>query len=231
MTDREPPHAPWRLVGECILAWTRPPRSHGRLLPEGLRPLPGPAAVVGVRYDQSPIGPYLELSVAVPARVGLRPGLCVVYQAVSSALARQAYRANWGLPTVVASLSWAADDDSSERELRCDDPSIVLRGHPLGPPIPSFVPVRSVQRRSDGPVVLPRRFVSMTRLARTTVDLGSPPAPPLGWMASLAGKHPGAVMTGARIVAAPARHPLGLWSSLRAPLEAAEPAFFRDLPG
>src|SRR5688572_30610124 len=164
------PPPPWRLVGECVLGWVRSGSSLvglRSLLPEGVRALPGPAALVAVSYSDSPVGPYLELSLALPARLGLRPGLCVVFQVVSLPAVRTAYRSSWGLPATVGPLSWSTD--GHERVVRCDEPGIELRGHPVGPAFPAWVPVRSVQRRADGPVVLPRRFLSLVRLARTTV--------------------------------------------------------------
>lgn len=225
------------------MAWVpaRAVRPWRRLLPDGIRALPGRAALVGVSYADSPVGPYLELSLALPARLGLRPGLCVVFQVVSLPAARVAYRANWGLPAAVGPLTWSVDGD--DRVLRSSAPALELRGRPVGPPLPAVVPVRSVQRRADGPVVLPRRFLSLVRLARVTVvvggDAGGGPdagaagrggasdggwGPPLPSVGSLAGVHPGALMAGARILARPARHPFGLWSSLRAPLAVPEPA-------
>lgn len=181
--------------------------------------MPGPAALAAVRYTDSPVGPYLELSLGVPARLGLRPGLCVVLQVVSEPNARLGYRQNWGLPASTGRLSWFADGD--QRVLRCEEPGIELRGIPVGPAVPAIVPVRSVQRRADGPVVLPRSFLALTRLARVVVSVDDGADGP--W-AAVAGPHPGAVMAGVRIVARPARHPTGFLSSLRAPLRVAEPA-------
>ena len=225
------------MAGECVLGWVGGGAAGAlrSLLPAGVRSLAGPAAVVAVSYSSSPAGPYLELSVGVPARLGLRPGLCVVFQLVSSPDARVAYRSHWGLPTAVGSMVW--DVSGAARELRCAALGLAVRGEPVGPSFPAVVPVRSVQRRVDGPVVVPRRFLALVRLARTTVTfdgealeeaagggsaaLGvSDPAPLL---ASLAGSHPGAVMSGVRILARPARSPAGLWSSLRAPLTVPEP--------
>ncbi len=215
----EAPSAPWRLRGECILGWVRVPQGLRALLPEGVRPLPGPGALAGVRYTDSPVGPYLELSLGLPARLGLRPGLCVVLQLVSQLDARLGYRQNWGLPASTGRLSWFAEGD--ERVLRCEEPGIELRGIPVGPSIPAIVPVRSVQRRADGPIVLPRSFLALTRLARVVVSVEEGVDEEL---AALAGPHPGAVMAGVRIVARPARHPTGFLSSLRAPLHVVEPA-------
>ncbi len=223
--------APWRLVGECVLAWAPAPHELRSLLPKGVGALPGRAALVGVSYTDSPVGPYLELSLALPARIGLRPGLCVVFQIVSSAEARRSYRSNWGLPATVGPLSWHRD--GAIRILRCDEPGVEIRGEPVLPPMPIVVPVRSVQRRSDGPVLLPRRFVGLVRLSRTTVVLDAHhehDGVEGGPLSGLGGMHPGAVMSGVRILARPARHPAGLWSSLRAPLHAPEPAFARVAP-
>jgi hypothetical protein len=208
------------------------------LLPQGVRALPGPAALVAVAYTDSPIGAYVELSLGVPARIGLRPGLCVVFQVVSVPVARFAYRSNWGLPANLGVMTWS--DDGPERVVRCEEPGIELRGTPVGPALPAIVPVRSVQRRSDGPVVLPRRFVALARWARTTVAVAenaslprlgpaglAPSGPgslPAFDLTTIAGDHAGVVLAGARVVARPARHPAGLWSSLRAPLIAPEPA-------
>lgn len=225
---------PWRLAGECVLGWVGGVPSELRsLLPEGVRPMPGPAAVLGVSYSSSPVGPFVELSVALPARLGLRPGLCVVFQLVSVADARLAYRSNWGAPaSVLGSMEWSAD--GAVRELRCPSLGLVVRGVPVGPTFPAVVPVRSVQRRSDGPVVVPRRILSLVRLARTEVSWDPPAAAGSGGsghgeevdalLSALVGRHPGAVLSGLRILARPARHPAGLWSSLRAPLTVPEPA-------
>ena len=219
---------PWRMAGECVLAWVRGvPGELRSLLPDGVRSLPGPAALVGVSYASSPIGPYCELTVALPARLGLRPGLCVVFQLVSVPDARLAYRSSWGLPASVGSLVWESGEGGS-RSLRCASLGLTVRGEPRGPSFPAAVPVRSVQRRADGPVVVPRRFLALVRLARTDVTwTGESSGHGDGvdaLLGSLVGSHAGAVLSGVRILARPARHPAGLWSSLRAPLTVPEPA-------
>ena len=203
------------------------PSSLRALLPRGVRPLPGPAALVAVSYASSPVGPYLELSVGLPARLGLRPGLCVVFQLVSVPDARLAYRSSWGLPASVGDLVWDVDGDV--RSLRSESLGLTVRGVPVGPSLPAVVPVRSVQRRSDGPVVVPRRFVALLRLARTEASFVEGRASGHGadvdrLLSSLVGSHPGAVMSGVRMLVRPARRPTGLWSSLRAPLTVPEPA-------
>lgn len=224
-----PAQPPWRMLGECVLAWVPVPAGLRSLLPDGVRPLPGRAALVAVSYTDSPVGPFLELSLGLPARIGLRPGLCVVFQELSEPEARRAYRSVWGLPAGLGSLSWRAE--GAERVMRSDDIGLEVRGVPVGPSFPAVVPIRSVQRRVDGPVVLPRRFLALVRLARTIVtfepDAGSRVEQRAGVdvFSTVAGAHPGAVMSGVRIVARPARQPAGLWSSLRAPAHAPDPAF------
>lgn len=223
------PQPPWRMLGECVLAWVPVPPGLRSLLPDGVRALPGRAALVAVSYDDSPVGPFLELSLGLPARIGLRPGLCVVFQELSEPEARRAYRSAWGLPAGTGALSWQAE--GAERVMRSDEMGLEVRGIPVGPSFPAVVPIRSVQRRVDGPVVLPRRFLALVRLSRTVVTLDAGPGNrvdrPAGVdvFSAVAGAHPGAVMSGVRIVARPARHPAGLWSSLRAPSHAPDPAF------
>lgn len=203
------------------MAWARRPAGGVRLpgalpLPDGLRPMPGPALVFGVRYTASPVGPFFELAVAVPARLGLRPGLCLVADVVSEPAAKVGLRCNWGFPADVGRLTWGVDGD--ERVLRWEDRGLVMRAVPFGPQLPLFVGVRSVQRRGDGPVVVPRRLVALGRLGRARVEV--PADDELAW---LAGPHRGAVLSAARVVMRPARHPLGLLSSFRAPSRAVEP--------
>ena len=173
--------------------------------------------MVGVRYDHSPFGPYLELSVAEPARLGLRPGLCVTTMALTSADVRAACRPLWGLSAELGTLRWS--DEGDERALTWVERGVTIRGRPWGPGLPAAVPVGSVQRRSDGPVLAPRRFRARVRLAGTAVTV--PEGDQLAW---LDGPHPGALMTGVRVVAFPARRPTGLLSTLRVPLRAPDPA-------
>lgn len=210
------PDAPWRLSGEAILALTRR-RRIGRVaaLPAGLRPLAGPALVFAARYGDSPVGPYIEFGVAEPARLGPRPGWCVTTMAVTSTDSRVAGRASWGFPKELASLTW--DADGPEREVRWDERGLVLRSRASGPPLPFIGPLRSLQRRGDGPVVVPGHLWGLARLAR--VELKVPEDDDLAWAS---GPHRGLSLSGTRFTVQIARHPHGLFSTLRAPLRAAE---------
>ena len=199
---------PWLLHGEGLLAWCASPPSGRVALPPRLAPLPGPAAAVAMRYDDSPVGPYCELSVVVPARLGLRPGMCTVAMVVTSSEARLQCRRLWGLPVEVGDLRWEAD--GRDRAMVWEGRGITLRGHQTRPAMAALAPVRSLQWRADGPVVAPRRLRARLALARCQVEVEDGDDP-LAWVA---GDHRGLVIHGARIVASAARRPAGMLSSV-----------------
>jgi len=214
---------PWLLRGEGMLAWVDGRSERPLALPAGLAPLPGPAAIVAMRYDDTPVGPYTELSVVVPARLGLRPGLCTVAMVVTSSDALAESRRSWGLPVELGDLRWAAGD-GDDRTVEWAQRSLVFTARAYGPSVlVPFVPVRSVAWRPSGPLVLARRLRARVRPARCHVEVGS--ADDLSW---LAGTHRGLALAGARIVAQAARRPAGLLSSVpwpeRAVGTAPEPA-------
>ena len=199
---------PWLLRGEGLLVWVPRAGAAPVTLPPRLAAIPGPAAVIAMRYDDSPVGPYLELSVAVPARLGLRPGLSTVAMVVSSPEARLACRRTWGLPTEVGGLRW--DAHGGDRAMVWEGRGFAVRGRPRGPALPVLVPVRSVQWREGEPVVLPRRVRARVRFARCVVEAAADDDQ-LSW---LAGAHHGLLLGGARVTAAPARRPAGVVSSV-----------------
>jgi hypothetical protein len=215
-------YAPWTLTGESIVALARCRDSLGPLPPE-LRPMPGPVLVVGVHYDGSPVGPYLELGIGEPARLGARLGWCFTTMVVDSPDSRTDGRANWGFPKELGTLTW--DRDGDERELHWAERQLVVRGRPTALRAPMLVPVRALQRRGDGPVVVPGRLRGLARYAHVDVEVatGDPFAP-------LAGRHRGATVDSMRFVVRPARQPFGLTSTLRAPLHAPEPALSSPVP-
>ena len=162
-----PPAAPWELAGECVVAAGPAARGSRPPLPAGLHPMPGPLVVAAARFTESPVGPYLELSVAEPARLGARIGLCVTLMVVDSPDSRLGGRLNWGLPKELGTLRWLADDD--ERTLAWEDRDVVVRGVPSGPSVPMVAPVRSLQRRADGLVVVGGRMRGHARPARVEI--------------------------------------------------------------
>jgi len=210
------PHAPWALAGECLLTWVSD-GTGDRGLPDGLRRLPGPGLAIAAKYDDSPVGPYLELAIGAPARLGVRAGVCITTMVVDSPASRIGGRLNWGFPKEVGTLRWSADGE--ERVLRWKERDIVLRAVPAGPAVPMVLPLVALQRRSDGPVVVRGRIRGLARLAR--VEVSVPPDDP--WAGS-AGVGRGTLVAGLRMVVSPARHPKGLTATLRAPLRAPEPA-------
>ncbi len=204
------------MAGECLLAFVAD-GSGDRELADGLHPVPGPGVVIGARYDDSPVGPYLELAVGDPARLGMRLGMCITTMVVDSAGSRIGGRLNWGFPKELGTLRWSSDGD--ERMLRWEERDIVLRAVPGGPAVPVVLPLVALQRRSDGPVVVRGRVRGLARVA--TVDVSIPPDDPL---AASAGTARGALVAGLRLVVNPAGHPKGLTATLLAPLRAPEPA-------
>jgi hypothetical protein len=214
-----PPHAPWELAGECIVgaAWRREARS---ALPEGIAALPGPVVIIGVSYSASPVGPYLELALAEPARLGVRPGLCVTTMVVNATQSRVAGICNWGFPKELGTLTWVSDGSVSSLTWAEGGLTLVAEAATVRS-LPVVVPLRALQRRSDGPVVVPGRVRGRARMAEVTVRVDEGTS---GWIASLAGRHRGVVVRGLRLVVDPARHPSGLTAPLRAPLGAPEAA-------
>ena len=208
-------YAPWSLSGESLacLVRTAPRRSP---LPDGLQRLPGPSLVVAVCYTGSPVGPYLELAVGEPARLGARPGWCITTMVVDSQESRMDGRLNWGYPKELGSLTWRADGD--ERSLHWTEGDVTVSGRATGARLPFLVPVRSLQRRADGPVVVPGRLRGRASLTGVTISVGARPA-----LDALGGTHPGLHVAGMRFLVRPARQPAGWASSFRAPLRAPEP--------
>lgn len=215
-------YAPWVLSGESIVGLARCPQPLGPM-PPGVRRMPGPVLLVAVRYTGSPVGPYLELAIGEPARLGVRVGWCMSTMVVDSQESRTAGRANWGFPKEFGTLAW--DGDGGTRELRWADRGVVIRGKPSRFRLPVLVPVRALQHRKDGPVVVPGRLRGLAHVARVTVEV--PADDPL---APLAGRHAGSTVDSMRFIVRPARHPFGLTSSLRAPLHAPEPALSSSIP-
>ena len=216
------PYAPWALAGESLACLVRRPVPQ-QPLPHGLERVPGPTLVAAVSYTGSPVGPYLELAIGEPARLGLRPGWCITTMVVDSAESRLGGRLNWGFPKDLGTLTWRSSGD--ERELHWVERDVTITGRCTRLRLPFLLPVRSLQRRDDGPVVVPGRLRGRASLTSVEVSVGSG-----GHLVDLAGAHPGVHVAGMRFLVRPARHPFGFTSSLRAPLRAPEPALFLSRP-
>jgi hypothetical protein len=136
---------------------------------------------------------------------------------VTSVDSRLGGRVNWGFPKEMGTLVWL--DEGDDRVLRWEERDIVVRTSPVGPPLPVLVPLRALQRRADGLVSVRGHARGRGRVARVEVEV--PADDPL---AGLAGRHKGLMIAGMRLVMNPARRPVGLAATLRAPLRAPEPA-------
>jgi hypothetical protein len=202
--------------GESLLALASVKEPLGDL-PEGLRRVPGPSSITAARYDESPVGPYRELAIGQPAHLGARLGLCITTMVVTSVDSRLGGRVNWGFPKEMGTLVWL--DEGDDRVLRWEERDIVVRASPVGPPLPVLLPLPALQRRADGLVSVRGHARGRGRVAR--VDVEVPADDPL---AGLAGRHRGLMIAGMRLVMNPARRPVGLTATLRAPLRAPEPA-------
>jgi len=216
VVSSQPPHAPWVLGGECVMAAALAKAPVGAL-PDGLRPIPGPSSITAARYDDSPAGPYRELAVGQPARLGAHIGLCITTMAVTSVDSRLGGRVNWGFPKELGTLVWL--DEGDDRVLRWEEREIVVRATPVGPPLPVLLPLRALQRRADGLVSVRGHARGRGRMARVEIEVPEDDA-----LAGLAGCHRGLMVAGMRLVVSPARRPAGLTATLRAPLRAPEPA-------
>ena len=178
--------------------------------------------VTASRFTESPVGPYLQLAVAVPARLGGRLGWCVTHLVVDNQDARSGARLNWGFPAELGTLRWR--EDELEQELVWEDREVVVRGRGRGPRLPLAVPHRELQQRGDGPVMVPDRLLGMFRLASVRIQAFHGDA-----LVTLAGRHLGTVVSGANRVMREARTPVGLIAPLRAPVAVTEP-LLSELP-
>ena len=205
----------WALRGEAIVGFVRRPR---RLvpLPTGLKRLPGPAIVVAQQFKDSPVGAFRTLAIGEPARLGARPGYYYGLAVLDNPEARRAGRQYWGYPYELGRLTWSSDADA--RIVTWEERSITITAEVRGKRLPLMWNTRSLQHRRDGPVIVPSRLRALARRSRVIVETSEQDP-----LAAIAGPHPGAILDGLLLRRNPARRPLGMFSTLRAPLRAPEP--------
>ncbi len=206
----------WALLGEGIVAVVRRRSVRRMPLPKGLHRMPGPVLVVGERFVDSPVGPFLSLRVGEPARMGLRLGWYFGTSVVNNADARKLGRQYWGFPHELGTLRW--NSEANTRSLTWEERGIQLEAEVAGRGLPILCSVRTLQHRTDGPVVIPSRLRALAR--RSTVALSFGPDDPL---AGLGGSHFGFTLSGLLIRRHSARVGFGLFSTLRAPLRGPDP--------
>lgn len=204
------------MTGEAILAVAGRQDVAGPL-PPGIAALPGPALLVAERHAESPAGPFATFVLGRPARLGVRVGICFTTAAVSSTDSRMAGRHHWGFPGELATLRWDADLDG--HTISWEERDIVVRASFSRRATPLVVPFRAIQRREDGPVIVPGRLRGRGRSGHA-VFTGAGAAG-----RGLAGSHRAVHIAGLRLVLDPARSPLGLLRTLLAPAPGVEPGY------
>lgn len=203
----------WVLLGEALVVPVGLMPRRAVAVPAGFRRLLGPSLLLAEQYADSPFGPFVSLSLAVPVRLGLRIGYCVAVSAVNHGEARRLGRQRWGLPYELGSLTWCGDAD--QRRLLWEERGIELHAQVRGRPLPVLIPWRGLQSRADGPVALPSRLRGMARICRAEVVV---PADDI--LAPMAGEHGGfafANMTMRRDRERPIWGPASLRPALRGP--------------
>lgn len=168
-------------------------------------------------WAQTPVGPFSELVLAVPARIGPRVGLSVVVNIVTSIDARVAGQLGWGFPRRLGTLQWLAVDNT--RTLSWREGEVTIEGEAQGTTgRPYGTLFRALQHRVDGPVVVPIRVVGWSRRARLKVHAREEDE-----FAPVTGEVYGRLVGGRQVVLHPARRPLGVWRTFTAPLRAPDP--------
>lgn len=200
-------HCAWELDGEAIVAVVG--RHHSAsALPDGLDAVPGPRLLTATRYTGSPMGPYLEVALAEPARLGRHVGWCRTMVVVDRADVQRDTRMRWGVPALLGSLIWKVDGD--DRSLSWHEAGVVISGRSRGVGVPWVLPQRLLQDRGPETVVLPTRLRGLAHPGAVRVDSDdrgpdawrSPRAEPL---LAVQGSHLGAVLTGLHGRLTPAR--------------------------
>jgi hypothetical protein len=204
-TQHPGPAAPWLLSGEVIVVFLpRPQLGEAAQLPPDLRPLPGPAILWAGHWAQTPVGPFSELAVAVPARLGLRVGLCITFSVVTNADARMAGRLGWGLPRQLGDLRWVAV--GPRRRLEWWDREIEVTAEATRSSAPFATVLRALQRGADGPLIVPTRLRGWARRAEVLVKVEAGDG-----LEELAGPRKGWLVSGRQVVLQPSRAPSGVF--------------------
>lgn len=186
-------------MGEAIIAVVA--RHGARLpLPDGIAPVPGPMLVIASRFDEPPFGDLLELAVVELARCGSHVGWCRTFSVVDRPADPRPRSATleWGSDGRRRWLRW--------RELGVEVSGVIRRPHLLS--VPWVVPQRVLKRRGLEPVLVPTRLRGMLHTGRVAMSVPTPTAGHSGAedvFRRLAGFHLGAVVTGLRTLAEPAR--------------------------
>ena len=188
------------------LSWARPPLA----LPDGIDTAPGPTAVAAVRYTDSPVGPFLQLMVLVPARLGAHFGWSAVRGRGRQARRRRRPQPSSGIPASQGELRWFARD--GVRQLLWEDRDLSVKARGAASACPWSMPHRQCRPAPTDRWSCPDRRWGLFR-----------PGPrhhrgqPARRLDRLIGRHLGATVDGVHRTGRPARTPVGLLAPLRGP--------------
>lgn len=193
------------------------PRAPGVEVPWSATRLGTRIVVVAARVQDGPVGPFHLMALLAPTRLGLRVGLTAVVAVVDTPAARVGVREHWGLPAQMGTLRWDEEPDRRRLIWRETQTSVVAsalahRRRGLASPM------RLIQRRSDGPVLVSGSFRG--RVRRSRVDVVAADGP----FSVVDGSYGGIWLGGLEAVVGRARRPVALAFSQRAPHTAPEPA-------
>lgn len=149
MTVSRIPPAPWTVRGAALVVVGRLGRDAARELAGRARGLAAPwplgslAAVGFVRYDDTPVGPYHELTVAPGILWRDLPGALISHMIVDSERSMLAGRALWGLPKTLGRFDWQPEGvtvrNAAGTTLLAARYTLRRRSLPLAtPPLPVF---------------------------------------------------------------------------------------------
>lgn len=151
------PAPPWDLRGASFVTLQRVSIRRG-----------GIAVLALVRYDESPVGAYLERAVAVMTR----RGPSVIEMQVSSPASMRGGRRGWGYPKTLADLTWRETNEMTVFNARLQNREHIYRARAFGPSFPIRVRAWSAQTLNGKDVRAPFQLRGRARLAKVNRRLG-----------------------------------------------------------
>ncbi|HVU71328.1 MAG TPA: acetoacetate decarboxylase family protein [Mycobacteriales bacterium] len=191
------PDAPWSVKADGVIWFHKAAEGARDALPTAVRDLPALPVTLGalISYRDTPVGPYHEVLGAPLVLRNPLPHLSVPFIAVDSVPSVHGGRAHWGLPKVLAAFDWlpsgptvAADGDGWS--VRVDTRAFPVP-FPYAGVLPQLQPLPGARLGRS----LARLF-AFARPALVTVATDGPSLPT--WL--VPGRHPGLVLSNARMV-------------------------------
>lgn len=174
------PPEPWRLCGEMAVSLWRVPRGELPATPDGTSPVVlGGSGLVGtawVVYGPGSVLEYNELLVAVLARRGGRPRVCITQIWVDSEASRQGGRDLWAIPKETATFEMA------ESPFRAQAHGIASARMTDRATLPLALPLRYKIAQQDERGLKESQVRATSRLALQSGSWEIDPVGPLGWL-------------------------------------------------